>query len=225
VFDQAWPIWRSALMKAGCDGRQGDVAATLLAGRDLLLFDGPPDQDSIDHMLDLLVPLISELSISEAEDSDGQQCLATLLGFVPNYWRSGARLTIGQMIALALAEPSLDGEYARALRVYGMRLQRTPSGIVLIVANRHEGLKRIYRDTQRWGDGAWPVSLGRLGEDVLAFKDSLWFAGVKSRGMAVPAHYLPAPQAGDQSPDTPNGTERTSRSSAVPASVPPEAFD
>lgn len=59
----------------------------------------------------------------------------------------------------------------------------------LSVANRHEGLATIFRDT-RWKNGAWKTALLRL-DGAQRSKQPVRFDGVKERAVQVPEKYLP----------------------------------
>ena len=74
---RGWPfyldcfeVWRGALVTAGCDGRQADQLAALLAGRDLLLHDILPDSDSQAIELERLAPLLADTTAADREDGD-----------------------------------------------------------------------------------------------------------------------------------------------------------
>lgn len=184
--------WHAALMADGCDGRQADMLSALLAGRDVMLHDAPPDSDTMADELVELGPVIRAMRLADQEDSDGQQCLAALLGFVPDHWRSGAKVTLGQMVMTALTEPD-GGENDKAIRLSGLRIMRGAKGdaVGMAVAHAHPGLDRIFAHGGRWSGGGWSTSVERLGEDVQPWPKPLRFAGVQSRALIVPRRYLP----------------------------------
>lgn len=184
-------VFRAALIGAGCDGRQADLFAAALAGRDLLVTDHPPDTDSIAELLAPLRPRINDLRAADAEDSDGQQCWHHLLGYIPDHWRSGARTTIGDLIANARSEAGFSGESDIALRTYGMRVAKLEGGdVALLVANKHPGLTRIFHGTA-WAAGGHAGALKRLGEGVVAHDTPIRFAGPSLRCIRIPSDLLP----------------------------------
>lgn len=190
-FAGAVDAYRAALMAAQCDGRQADVLAVALAGRDLLLYDDPPDSDSMEEVVGTLAVRIAAMRADDREDNDAQQCLNHLMTFIPDHWRSGTRATVGDLIAVARTEPKGDGENGKALRTYGMRVEMDEGGTpFLLVANRHGGLRRIFHGT-RWAEGGWVGTLRRLGTDVTATEETKRFAGGVSRATRIPANYLP----------------------------------
>lgn len=184
-------IFRAALIGAGCDGRQADLFAAALAGRDLLVTDHPPDTDSIAELLAPLRPRINDLRAADAEDSDGQQCWHHLLGYIPDHWRSGMRTTIGDLIATARVEAGSGGDSDIALRAYGMRVAKLEGGgVALLVANKHPGLTRIFQGTA-WAAGGHAGALKRLGEGVVAHDTPIRFAGPSLRCIRIPPDLLP----------------------------------
>lgn len=196
VFAEAAPVWRRAVIGAGCDGRQADMLAALLAGRDLLLCEAPPDSDSIAETLPMLAGLIAGMRQADEDDGDAQQCWGHLLGHVPDLWRNGTRQTIGQMIADALTERDFNGVCGAALRVCGLRLvevveEGKPPDVALCVANKHAGLNKVFLGEPAWMGGGWARSLRRLGDDVRPHVEALRFAGVLSRCIAIPGRHLP----------------------------------
>ncbi|MCG5240079.1 hypothetical protein ACIU1J_01870 [Azospirillum doebereinerae] len=189
-FAAAVDAYRAALMAAKCDGRQADVLAVALAGRDLLLHDTPPDSDSMEEVVASLGPRIGAMLADDDEDDDARQCLNHLMTFIPDHWRSGTRATVGDLLAVARTEHEGSGENGKALRTYGLRVAIEPDGPVLLVANRHGGLRRIFHGT-RWAEGGWIGTLRRLGTDVTATEKTERFAGGVSRATRIPARYLP----------------------------------
>lgn len=201
VFLEAAPVWRRALIEAGCDGRQADMFAALLAGRDLLLHDGPPDGDTVAQEMERLGPIIAELSQADEEDGDAAQCWAHLLGQAADPYKARRRVTLGTMIASAAKDTSTP--YRDELRSYGMRIEPMAradgtEAPVLLIANRHSALSKIYAGT-RWAGGGHKTSLARLGNPA---RGPDWcvrptgvgwqFGGVKSHGLIVPNALLPA---------------------------------
>lgn len=191
-FEATFARYRGALMAAGCDGRQADLLSVALAGADLLLFDRlPEDGDSIEEVIAPLLPRVAAMRADDEEDNNSRQCLHHLLGYIPDYWRAGTKVTVGELIAAARHEPGGAGENGKALRTYGIRVEVPADGSepFALVANKHPSLLRVFHGTA-WQGGGWAGALGNLGEDVTSHKTER-FAGVPSRSMRLPAAYLP----------------------------------
>ncbi|MGO1079940.1 hypothetical protein [Inquilinus sp. CA228] len=200
VFEASAPVWRRALIEAGCDGRQADMFAALLAGRDLMLHDGPPDPDSVAQEMERLGPVIIEMSQADEEDGDAAQCWNHLLGQAADPYKARRRVTLGTMVAAAVKDQS--SPYRDELRSYGMRVETWPgadgtAALCLIVANKVQALFRIFAGT-RWEAGGHRTSLLRLGYPargpdwcVQPTGRSMQFGGAKSHGIVIPFALLP----------------------------------
>lgn len=202
---EGWPrfgenllIFRAALLDRGCDGRQADQLGAMLAGAEMMLHDDPVFSDVAREQVASIAGMIANLIVEDEEDSDARQCLSTLLTSPVDHWRGGARSTIGAMVAQAM-NPA-ETELRRALRVHGVRLELDAAAAAwmsaldlappfLLIANRHQMLEGIFRDT-RWPDGGWRRSLQRL-SGALAAPEAVNFDGAKSRCIIVPREHLP----------------------------------
>ncbi len=78
-FIGAFDLYRKVLVEYGCDGRQADLFATVLAGRSFLLDDDVPQKDEAMKMVTLLKARLSSIFTEDAENSDGLRCLRHLL--------------------------------------------------------------------------------------------------------------------------------------------------
>lgn len=171
-----------------CDVRQADQWASLLAAADMMLHDTAIDSDSAEAAVESLAEVLKSYVEEDVEEDDARQCLATLMTTQIEHWRGGAKSTIGRLVELGLEDGGRDER--DALRVYGLRLDFTSTDAPrLAVANRHEGLSAIFRNT-RWRDGGWKRALLRLDKAVAADKP-VRFHGFLSRAIVIPAEHLP----------------------------------
>ncbi|MEA1674085.1 hypothetical protein [Nitrospirillum sp. BR 11163] len=209
IFAKAVALYRPALIMAGCDGRQADLLAGLLAGRDLLLHDYPPDSDTLEQAVADLAEHIAFTQEEDVEDSDAQQCLSHLMTYETADWRQGERTTIGNMISEAFSETDPEDKNRAALARHGLRLEVDVEGrlgksnrFYLVVAPRHSGLERIFsgRVGQKWQGRGWVRSLSRLLPDISRWPSPLWFAGTRGRGVAIPEGFLPPPSVAPVAP-------------------------
>jgi len=192
VFVASFDAYRAEAVMRGADGRLADMVATLLAGREVLTVEYPPDSDTVRATVDRLGDLIDVSRDEDREDSDHSRCWLHLLSHVPNYWKSGARMTIGSMIALARREPNGAGEMGMAIRTYGMRLliEGASEHDVLLIANRHNQLNGVFHGTP-WADANWAPSLRRLGPGAGSHPVTVKFGGGVFRCVRIPAGFLP----------------------------------
>jgi hypothetical protein len=201
LYDACRAVWRAGLMAAGCGSRQADTLSSLLAGRDIMLSDQVPDAETVKWTCEALDPLLAEICEDEEEDNDAINCLNALLGYAPDSWRGGQKLTIGQMIANGLTERTLSGPNCELLPPLGLRLEHSKQGPVLLVANRHAQLQKLFAPPSPWAGGGWKTSLSRLRRrpsppDPNDYQPWQWplpmrFGGVRSRALALPSWWLP----------------------------------
>lgn len=196
---------KAALVADGCSARMGDQLGTLMASAEMLLQDYPVDTDSAAEIAAQLRPLTSVMSVEWEEDSDSQQCLGLLLSSLIDNWKHGAKITVGTTLGHAMAHGA-DRAYEDALGAAGIRIEPVATappemGItgsdprqrwVMLVANRHQGLERIFHGS-RWAAGGWKRALSRLTGGA-TWPDAEWFGGRKSRSVAVAPWHLPPPE-------------------------------
>src|SRR4029077_8731896 len=109
--------------------------------------------------------------------------------------------TIGHLVSLGRHPDHPDER--RALRVYGLRLELQGNiGVHLLVANRHEGLTAIFRDT-RWRNGGWRRALLRL-KDAHVRDSPANFDGYKSRCVVSTEQWLPERAQPEPTPGPPD---------------------
>jgi hypothetical protein len=181
LVDQ-WPraeatidAYRDAMRKLGLDSRGQDVYGTLLAMKDLALYDELPVEDMLHGIAERLRPwLLAEL---DSNDADSQSCLNHLLTYAIDSGGDSRQLQpIGWWICRAsgYAVPDADGtggetptmEQSKAAnRVLGrlgvavVRKEAMPhtlasgaiatrSGQYIAIHNKHTGLLRVFAGTQ-----------------------------------------------------------------------------
>lgn len=187
-------MWKRALALAGHDSRGGDQFGTLMALCDVLMNDHTPDENFMSYWLQLLDK--KGMAYGDDEQADHERCVQHLLTSPCDFYRSGERHTIGQWIQQAAGrlkgKSSDDDKYEarRMLQNLGLLVQDKLTGsvprAVLQVANNHQGLAAIYRDTH-WGalsgtSGVWAQAFRRMKN---ASSDQQRFSGAKLRCTCV----------------------------------------
>jgi hypothetical protein len=197
-------VYRTALEKTGHGGRSADLFGTLLACYDLLMFDEVPSEE------DALAwgEKLDKATLSEADDdvADHESCLNHIMTSVCDVYRNGERRQIGSWIAHAVKDINGRVDANKVLASFGMKVQpwmpenQRPSSssgksyipanapMYLMVANRHQGLSKLFMETH------WAGKSGTSGVWVQAFRrvsgacagGSLRFDGVPSRCTAIP---------------------------------------
>ncbi len=188
VFLQNFETYRRAFVEGALSSRAADQLATLLAGRDTLLYDNPVAIADCEGDVERFRILFDDDKVA-AEDGEGQQCWTHLLTSMTDAHRSGDRMTVAQLIMDAIEVKSPDEN--KKLGQYGIRMEfdgppRAPSA--LIIANQHQGLDRIFAGT-RWAGGGWRGALEYLGGS--ATEKPQRFAGALSRGWIIPQEHWP----------------------------------
>ncbi len=124
----------------------------------------------------------------DGDENEGQECLVRLYNAIVKI-RPPPWVAIGRVIMEAM-QPG--GAVQREhLNRFGLRIERhrQPGQAVLLVANRHVALARIFEGT-RWRDGTWREALRYL-DGVKAWPNAVRFAGTHSRSTAIPFARLP----------------------------------
>lgn len=179
--------YRAALIGAGCDWRQAEQFASLMAGRDLFLADAALTIDEASQAIGGLMPMIDDAVEIDRGEGTGMLCLGRIVTSEAKAWQSGEQRTIGRLIVDARVERR-DGH--QRLGAYGLRLDlagdRTPA---LLVANNHVALERIFAGTP-WAGGLWRKALLKL-QGAAVHPNSVQFDGWKSRCIRIPVEHLP----------------------------------
>lgn len=188
-------IYRGHYLAQGVTPRGADQIASLMAGRHTLLYDSLPDENFMQSERIDVAGLMEEEKM-EGEDNEGTQCLNHLYSTAVDFYRSGERQTLGQMIIRAL-NPISSGlspeEFNKQLTNYGVKViygdgpgSNTP--LRILVARKHSGLDKIFAGT-RWQSGGWVGALEYLGGDTI--KNSVRFGGAVTRVVAIEELHWP----------------------------------
>lgn len=159
-WDESHAVIAAAARSEGADARQANTAATILAGRDLALFEGDIDQTRLRD----LRPILKEL-VRDAEDSgvnsEGDDALDFLLSYPVNLDHSVKRTTrelltweIEQVVVAEVAEP---GAALGRVGVYVLPAKRA----VAVRVGRNSPVSSIYANT-KWQSGAHASALLKL---------------------------------------------------------------
>lgn len=169
-YRETLAVYREALTRVNCNARQADLLGNLLAARDLLLSEDIPRPADADELIADLVEAVL-LSTHATLDNTAQQCLTHLVTVPLPGWKSGAPVTIGEMIGEATrsgADAEDQRRVDRDLRTFGVRLAmeherqaEAPEGVLLIAGGSHAGAQRIFAGT-RWARGGWSSALVNL---------------------------------------------------------------
>ncbi len=189
-FEGAFQGYRAGLLGAGCDPRQADQFATLLAGRDLLTSDFDFDPAAAADEIDRFAPMIEAVRTADREQSEGALCFAHLMDARVDQWTGGERVLVGELVARAARQR--DREANRKLMQFGIRVllsgrDRLEPELAVIVD--HSELRRVYRDT-RWSDGTWTSALRYL-PDAVRSRGAVRFGTAQRRATIIPASLLP----------------------------------
>lgn len=188
-FNDTLEMYRECLHKTGHGGRSSDQFGTLLACADLLLCTGLPDEKTLTRWGEVL----KRSTLAEAEDdiADSDRCLSHLLSSLCDVHRDGKRRTIGSWIEQAAGKFSGSDELDanKILSTFGLRVDRREGKAFLLVANTHQGMTGIFRETIWAGmpgsTGVWVQSLRRV-SGAEASKTSTNFGGAPARFTRLP---------------------------------------
>ena len=206
-YQEAFKLYRTKFLALGCTPRAADQISTLLAGRDLLCADELPDSDSL-HDTTIQFADLVEAAAQNEEEGEGHQCLSKLYTSPADLWRSGERWTIGEIVEKAIAKETdhLGLWLGRSLAKLGLRLEYLDNlEPVLLVANNHESLTRVFKDS-RWAGGAWSQAL-RMLDGASAWGAPVRFTGPQQRCTALPKRWLPVPEPKTEPPGSVKGEE------------------
>ena len=198
-FAQTLETWRNQLAGAlGHVARGADQYGTLLACADLLLFDGLPDPDTLGGWTEKL----SAVAISERQDdaSDHDRMVRHLLSSV-HVTTGGKRTTFAELALRAAGrEPGSDEDMRwlanKALQTYGLKVVAFLDHQWLAVANQHQGLAAIFKDTHWAGrsgaGGVWMQAAARVPN---AHRGGRRIGGTMTRCWLLPLDYLLPPES------------------------------
>lgn len=156
--------YRIALNDAGHSARGADQFGTLLALADLVLEGGDPTPDVLDGWKS---KLNAEALRADTDQSANWERMLTHLFSTPlDLYRTGGKFTIGEVVAKAAHLPGVDIGLAEVeareyLRRHGIAVEGRGKDATVYVANNHQGLAPIFRDTE-WNGGVHRQSLRRI---------------------------------------------------------------
>jgi hypothetical protein len=183
--------WQCIAEDAGHGGRGADQFGTLLAMYWLLICDDDPEPEEQDAWIERL----NKASMAESEEDipDWRRCLDYLMSAQLDFYRSGERRTVGSWVLQAAGlKPGHDDDIAikdaqRAIENIGLKVQDRvfaggPPVKVIYIANSHNGLAQIFRDTHWAGrsgsSGVWAQAVKRVPQSDSSKQR---FGGVNSR--------------------------------------------
>lgn len=227
-FPATIAAYRDALRKGGHTARGQDVFGTLIACADLAMQDEMPITDQLQDWQEKL----SREIIAELEDdvSDEGACLNLMLSTTIEQPHDRKRFPVGHWIGRAAGKwDGLDAVSINAsnavLMQYGLKVVSFNGEQYLAVANRHQGLARIFEGS-RWraspgGRGGWVQALRRLKH--IKPKVAMYFGAVSKAtllglDLCLPARPAAAPkQDGSAAP----GAVSSPPAAAGDARIPP----
>lgn len=188
-------FWKDRMADAGHGGRGGDQFGTLLACYDAMTTASNaalPDPDTVADW----VSKLNKSTMAECEDdvSDTDRCISYMMSKLLDMYRSGERRTVGSWILQACGKlkHQTDTEEAnRALGNIGLKVRKISNGTqayyVLDVANDHQGLSELFRDSHWAGasgtNGVWVQALRRVHQSCAGQQR---FNGLKKRCTTLP---------------------------------------
>lgn len=188
-LDETIGMYKEWLAGAGHDARMQDQFGTLLGCADCLLYDDLPIPDQLAAWARRLDA--ASLAEKAEDESEGELCahflatsqLQAVGGAEPEpmsmwieralgrpragktdmeaeSWAPGAQRRL-EMNGLRLVWSWLTEDGTRKVKQYAAGNRAPPGPVYVAVANSHEGLARLLRDT-RWKGGVWQQALARL---------------------------------------------------------------
>lgn len=188
-FVETLAAWRETFVAAGLSPRDADQISVFAAGRDLLLQDDVPEPGAMVDECDDWLQIAGHAADDDDLEGEGIECVQHILTSPVDAWRSGERRTVAELYLEATKTGGVDER--RALQAMGLRVvnETDPDLRCLMVANRHVGLERIFRDT-RWAGQGWVDALRHL-PGVDAADEPVRFTGTRCRATQVIQRYLP----------------------------------
>ena len=202
LFHRNLKVARAAILKMGGQPRDADQLGHLIAGWRTMTSDDAFDPDDVEA-LTRFRPFVMSLVESEDGDDAPSGLLNTLFSLAPDMWRSGERLTVGQIVALARGKEADAGQWRRALLPNGLRLEKHEKEdwdqAWLAVANKHAGLDKLLGGHPRYQGQKRSQILGQLRRVIAGVEwkaqhseSHMRFAGAQSRYLLIPPVFLPS---------------------------------
>lgn len=186
--------YRAALTEVGHGGRSADQFGTLMACHDLILEEGIPSDEHVESWAEQLK--WSAMNEAESDEPDWQKCINHLMQSQVDYFRNGERFSVGTWVMRAAGMEVGYQDFAEANKVLasvGLRVKEhyyTDKPVkVLLIANSHQGLQAIFRETHWTGKsgaaGVWVQSMRRI-PNACAGASATRFDGVLTRYTMMP---------------------------------------
>jgi hypothetical protein len=151
-WDATHAVIAAEARRLGADARQAQTTATILAGRDLVLFDGDLDEKRLGDLALILQEMLEDASETD-ETCEGNDVLDFLLSseLVLDH---GIRRTVGDLLASLLAnEPIVEvNDPEAALTRHGVYILKHKSSIAMRVGKATPSA-RLFKET-KWRNGA-----------------------------------------------------------------------
>lgn len=196
---------RQKILEMGGGPRDAATLGHLIAGWATATADHKLTEDEIGK-LERFRPFIQSIADEEDGEDDASRLFNTLLGLPMPFYRGGAQLTVGQVIARARMPD--DHQARSALLPVGLRLERIRSQANdrvepwpeawLAIANNHATLDSLFKDYPEFQGKRRAQILKDLKRtidgvvhEVKPSDGALRFAGPQSRAWLVPAKMLP----------------------------------
>jgi hypothetical protein len=188
-FDKAHRRYSALVQALGGDRRAGDTIGVTLAGWDLLLFDGPTDDDRLERARPIALSLLADVE-ENANMGEGERCLMHLMGsYVAK--DHGGSIPVAELVSAlqASADDFVESD-VRLLGRMGMRVLDGPrhGRDLFVVGAAHPQLERALAGSQ-WKAGGHRSALLMLDGAERAAPTRV--AGSKVRGVRIPARHLP----------------------------------
>lgn len=165
-FARTLAAYEQAFGRAGHSIRGARQLGTLLAARDVVMFDALPDSDTLSEWVEAL-PAVK----GEEHESDAEQCLNHLAQAVPDHWRGGSRSCVSQLVDKFMnadlgGADIHDAESALATGGCKVFMDKATGEHFLAVANTHQGTQMLFKGTRWEGkgglEGVWKQALLRI---------------------------------------------------------------
>lgn len=185
-WDATFNAYRALVQTLGGEPRDGATIGAILAGFDLLTYEGPPDENRLRAAEQMAQPLIDDAR-SATEEGEGELCLRRLLQSTVNLGGGEVR-SIGELVERGLR----GSDENRKLGRFGLRVRTASSGVepaLLVTPGVHRQLDMLFQQT-RWADGGHRQAVMMLA-GVEQSRKAVRIAGLACKPLVIPRAYLP----------------------------------
>lgn len=207
-WDETFRVYNGLVQSLGARARTGDTVGAILAGWDLMLFDEPlvdvetkdADKDRMERAKELAQPLISAAQEAE-EQGEGDRCLNTIFAGVIHKDHGGV-ITASECIEAMQEHTDPEPYYNKLIGRLGLRMiQVEPGKHTLFVANGGNPLLDKVLSGSRWRSGGHRAALETI-DEVRPHDKAMRVAGRLTRGLIVPARFLPGGEVSRKGDET-----------------------